>query len=250
MSGARGAFHGARQILQYNRGFYLAVVALGAASAFVLWRFALPPLARAGLLTALGAGLFWAGASLAVSHYVYDRSPLYRFEWLGPMLPAAPRRWANIHAGLDESSAALARIFPEAKGEVLDIYDPREMTERSIGRARAIGVAPGQAADFRALPLAGASCDAVLVIFCAHELRARASRRAFFAELRRVLSAGGGVILVEHLRDWANFAAFGPGCLHFQRRGEWLRVAREAGLKVASERRLTPFVRVFRLEHG
>ena len=99
-------------------------------------------------------------------------------------------------------------------------------------------------------PLAAQSCDAVFVIFCAHELRDAESRQSFFRELHRVLTARGSVILVEHLRGLPNFIAFGPGCFHFLPRREWLRVARETGLAVVGEMRITAFVRAFRLERA
>jgi hypothetical protein len=56
---------------------------------------------------------------------------------------------------------------------------------------------------------------------------------------------GEGQLLVEHMRDWKNFVAFGPGFLHFYSRAEWLRVIREARLTVEREVFVTPFVRCF-----
>jgi len=99
-----------------------------------------------------------------------------------------------------------------------------------------------------ALLLENEGCDAILVAFTAHEIRDRAARESFFDELRRALRPGGKVLIVEHLRDFANFLAFGPGYLHFVSRREWLRLASHAGLAIASETRITPWVMALALE--
>ena len=155
-------------------------------------------------------------ASLAVSHYIYDRSALYDFRWMRERLPRAPRNWVNIHSGLDQTSQILRSVFPNSDGQILDIYDPTEMTEPSIARARELssGGSKALAADFRHLPLPDSSCDAVFLIFSVHELRQRDSRVEFFKEVARVLAANGTVILVEHLRD--------PACM-MRRLRSWLK---------------------------
>ena len=66
-------------------------------------------------------------------------------------------------------------------------------------------------------------------------------------EIRRVLTPSGTLLLVEHTRDAANFAAFGPGFFHFLPRNEWRRLAGMSGLELISEQRMTPFVTVMRI---
>ena len=170
-----------------------------------------------------------------------------RWSWLPQVLLFSPRRWINIHAGLDQSTEILAQLFP-AKGQaVLDIYDPQEMTEPSIERARRMHPSHQGAvrSKLNALPVADRSRDTLFLLFVAHEIREPTRRIAFFQEAARVLAVPGQILLVEHLRDWKNFVAFGPGFLHFYSRREWLRIACEAGLSIERELCVTPFVRCF-----
>ena len=55
-------------------------------------------------------------------------------------------------------------------------------------------------------------------------------------------------MVVEQLRDWRNFLAFGPGFLHFHSAGAWRRCFAHARLLTVAESAVTPFVRVFVLE--
>jgi ubiquinone/menaquinone biosynthesis C-methylase UbiE len=244
---SRGQFDGVLRIVRYNWTFYIAaVVVSGLVIGLVLVIH--PPAALAALLI-LGAvaAVFWLALSLAVSHYVYDRSDLYRWKWIRERVAPSPRHVVNIHAGLDETSRALQEMYPAAEVTILDIYDPAEMPEPSIARARreARSMLASVNADFRKLPLQTASADLVTVIFCAHELRRAASKEAFFSELARVVKPGGNVLLVEHLRDVWNLVAFGPGAFHFFPRHEWLRVVGATGFRLSEEISRTVFVRAF-----
>jgi len=245
----RGPYHGLLQILRYNQPVFAktGMAALAAILAVVL--LPMPRFVAVLATAATAAALLWSASSLLVSHWIYDRSPLREWDWLAGLFPAPPRRWTSLHAGLDETFGALARIFPAEAGTVLDIYDPVEMTEPSIARARRLSLdRSAKPADFRSLPLPDGSQDAVFLIFAVHELRRPESRLRLFQEIARVLAPGGRAVLVEHLRDGRNFLAFGPGFLHFLPRREWLRVAAAAGLAVREERRVTPFVAVLVLE--
>lgn len=243
----RGPLAGVREIIRFNRPQYAAAAATLAAGAMVLALIDCSAQIRGLLIVGMALAAWWALASLVASYWVYDASGLMRWTWLRGLLDVSPVAWANLHAGLDESSAALAAMFPGSNGVVLDIYDPAEMTEPSIARARAEArpAPPAQRCRAGALPLPGGSVDAVFLLFCAHELRRRSSRGALFKEVRRVLTPGGSLVVVEHLRDAANFAAFGPGFLHFLSRRAWHRDPRAAGLVLVDERRFTPFVRTF-----
>lgn len=247
----REPYRGVTQVVRYNWPFYVG--ALGAALGVVVAVTLLEPpeLLTALALAAAALALFWSIASIVVAHWVYDRSPLYRWDWLAAELERRPARWVNVHAGLDETSAELLRIFP-ARATVLDIYDQRVMSEPSIVRARQTSRPPVPAlpADPEHLPLEDGVCDGAFVIFAAHEIRRPESRDRFFAELRRVLQPGSRAVLIESLRDLPNFIAYGPGFLHFISRREWRRTVRAGGFTIARERSITPFVRIFVLDRS
>jgi SAM-dependent methyltransferase len=234
-----------KNILRYNWRFYAGACA-GIGAALPIALYASPPWRTLVLIGVLPA-LWWLCSSLLVSYYVYDRSSLYSLRWIEGCLSRSPRRWINIHAGLDETSARLAALFPATESRILDIYDPREMTEPSIAEARRVTPSRLQAtpADWRALPLPDHAVDTAFLIFAAHELRRPSSRAQLFREIARVLRGGGELVVVEHLRDWANFFAFGPGFLHFLPERAWRHAADAAGLRVRRRTSLTPFVHVF-----
>ena len=99
--------------------------------------------------------------------------------------------------------------------------------------------------DFRHLPVPNGTIEAALLLLSAHELRTDEARIALFTELRRVLGPGGRVVVAEHLRDAANFLAFGPGFLHFHSRRTWTRCFARTRFDIHAEFPITPFVRVF-----
>jgi SAM-dependent methyltransferase len=239
---------GAARIFLYNWPAYAATWGAAVVAGILA--------ARAGgvVVWVLGLGaagaVLWSAASLVVSHYVYDRSGLAAGSWARALLPARVEAWASVDAGLDAEVSLDA--LPGACVARLDVYDGDAVRAPSVRRARA--TTPRRYTATRCHPgslaLADASCDLVAVVFTAHELRAVADRERFFAEVRRALRGGGRMLLVEHLRDLPNFLAFGPGFLHFLPRAEWLRLAQTAGLRVAGETRVTPWVMALALERA
>lgn len=235
---------GAKRIFLYNWPTYLATWIGAVVVSALAWYGGRALLAFGGILAVV-----WSAVSLAVSYWIYDRSPLAEGSWVRDLLPGSVRTWASIDAGLD-TEVALDGVISGTNIARLDIYDGVHVHAPSVERARAITPRAHRAVSCRAtaLTLDDASCDAIAVVFAAHEIRDRAAREAFFRELARALRDGGRALLVEHVRDVANFCAFGPGFLHFQSRREWLRLARLAGLRVAAETRVTPWVMALALE--
>jgi|KBSMisStaDraftv2_1062788.scaffolds.fasta_scaffold39001_4 SAM-dependent methyltransferase len=238
---------GVRQIVRFNWPFYAGATLGVALAALVIGRMPVNTGVRVALYATIAASAIWIVASLVASWIVYDRSPLMRWEWIDRALGFRPDAWINIHAGLDESTMALRALFGRARWRVFDIFDPVEMTEPSIARARRLADnhVAAETADFRHLPVPTGTIDVALLLLSAHELRTDETRGALFDELRRVLGPGGRVVVAEHLRDCANFLAFGPGFLHFHSRRAWTRCFNRARFAIQSEFPITPFVRVF-----
>lgn len=248
MAPLRTPFQGVRNIVRFNWHFFaLAAAGVGVGLLLAPW---LPPAVRPlAYLGCIGMTLSTI-ASLGSSYYVYDRSPLYRLEWLARIRVPLGGTIVNVHAGFDETSVLLRAGLPDAKLRVLDFYDPVQHTEISIRRARrAYPPFPDtETVQTAALPLADASTDAIFALFAAHEIRAEAERTAFFRELRRALRPDGRIVVTEHLRDWSNFMAYSIGFLHFYSRPVWERVFAEANLRVVERIQDIPLVTTFILE--
>lgn len=249
---AQDRFAGVIKIVRFNVRFYvLSALSLVGATLLVVSR-RLPQWLELLVLCGAAVVVFWTLSSILASWYVYDHVGVTRWQWLGNLLPGPLHRWANIHAGLDESTSTLRRLFPRTEGSAIDIYHSGEMTEPSIARARQIqpSTEPFSSGKYDALPLSDNDYDAVFLLFAAHEVRIAEHRTELLRETARALQEKGCVVLVEHLRDWKNLLAFGPGFLHFHSRRSWLHSIRDAGLLVDQESRVTPFVECFVLRRA
>jgi SAM-dependent methyltransferase len=247
---------GVRKIIAFNWPWYVLALVGNVCAVLLLLGVSLTAELRLLGAVAVGIGNTWLVASLLVSHWVYDRSPLARGAWLDTLDPSA-QELAILHAGHDEASQFVHQRYPEAKISVYDFFDPQENTEASLQRARSTAASSGPAGAAAAsshrpiavrgdrLPLADGALDIAFVVFAAHEIRNPEKLGLFFAELHRVLKPRGVVVVVEHLRDVCNALAYGPGAWHFLARSRWLHAFSVANLPVASETRYTPFVTCF-----
>jgi hypothetical protein len=234
-------------IVAFNWPFYVAAVAVLGVSFVCLFVLDSPGLKLLSALAFAGSGYFLVG-SLGVSHLVYDRSDLYRGKWLARAFPTSEARDVIFcHTGFDETSCNLQERIAAANWEILDHFDEERMTEASILRARRrYPPVPGTiAAPYSQWPSKAGAADVIFGILAIHELRSEAERGDWFSEAARCLRKDGRVILVEHVRDFVNFLAFGPGFLHFHSRASWQRAWERAGLRTCDEFRVTPWVRVF-----
>lgn len=242
----RGKFQGMLTIARFNWPLYIVALAVLIVSATGIFLF--NGFFKVAFVVPLGCALYFICVSLAVSHLVYDRSDLYRWAWLERGLRGGPIRQAVFcHSGFDETSTAVRETLSHVCWSILDHYDAERMKEPSIHRARALfpPTAGTLACSHDAWPLAAESADVVLALLAIHELRTERERTEWFVEASRCLRKGGRVVLAEHVRDAANFLAFGPGFLHFHSCASWRRCWERAGLRSVDQFSVTPFVQVF-----
>ncbi len=240
----RGRLQGTCEIIQYNLHQYLGALGFLVLAVAALLFLQLSSILLWVLLFAIAIVGYWSIASIIVSYFVYDASRIYDPVWMRTLIDDRPAKWANMHAGVDDFSGPLSSAY----GQPLynwDIFDDGIMTEPSIQRARSIrGNAPAAPVDFRELPCSVGELDAIFAFFVLHEIRDASLRRKCFDEIARCTAPSGKLVIVEHLRDFPNFIAFGPGFLHFWPRSEWLQSASLAGFELLNETSMTPFVRV------
>jgi SAM-dependent methyltransferase len=243
----RTPWQGMLTVFRFNWPLYLAAAVVLVTALAGIFLFASPWLRVACALAAAGAAYF-IFVSLGVSHLVYDRSDLFGWRWCERALAGKkPERIVICHTGFDEVSEALERRLAPVECVVLDHYDPALLTEPSIHKARGLHPpTPGTlTSSFDRWPLEDGSVDAVFGLLAIHEFRSVAERGSWFAEARRCLRPGGRIVLAEHLRNPANFIAFGPGFLHFHSAANWRQCWEKAGLRSIDEFAVTPWVRFF-----
>jgi hypothetical protein len=234
----RGRFQGLSNVLLFNWPYY----ALAGASTVVCSIAAVlvsTPWTIAFGVAAAGS-FYYIAASLLASHIVYDRSDLYRLGWLS-RLPTTPRSAANVNAGFDETTELLRSALPGLCVDSYDFFSAEENTEPSIARARARYPAKSH---LLADGLRG-TYDTIFLLLSAHEMRSEESRVQLFRDLSQGRSSGGQIVLVEHLRNAANFLAYGPGFMHFHSDRTWRKSIQKSGAAVKLDFAITPFLRCY-----
>jgi hypothetical protein len=239
-------------VVSFNRHFF-ALALLACAIGFALVVVVENPFLKALLTVGIGLAAYFMVASVIASYFVYDASDLYKLQWWpARCLKHRPADGIVVHAGFDPASPRIKALFPQMRLRVLDFFDTSTTTEASIQRAHRLN--PPSAPEERIIsdswPVDTASQDVVFALSAAHELRKADERAAFFREANRSLKGGGKVIVIEQVRNLANFACFGVAAFHFLSRGTWLRSFASVNLKVTDEFKITPFMRVFVLQSG
>ena len=243
---SRKPFDGIRKVVIFNWPLYLASISL----LLVLLLLGLILEGLIGNICLLLCALLFLQlfSSLLAVEWAYDRSDLYTWNWLTTVLLESPepQHIATVNAGFDEVSQDLQKIFPTSDIQALDFYDSDKNTEPSIARARKLYPAPNAATRITATAWrVDKKFDLIFIIFSAHEIRDQQDRVEFFKQALRHLSLmESKIVLVEHLRDIANIAAFNIGALHFYSFATWEKTWTQAHLKLTKTFSISPFVRV------
>ncbi len=152
------------------------------------------------------------------------------------------------HAGLDEVSHPLRKRHA-GHLETINFFSRLEKIEPSIRRAQTSAPETLSNEPNPKDPLLKAStADWIVAFMCLHELRSPRLRKTILTELRHGLNNGGQLVIVEHLRDIPNALAFTVGVFHFMSKRTWKIDFATAGLIVVTEKKITPFVSMFRLQ--
>lgn len=242
----RGKYEGVRNIFLFNKHFYIA----GVSTCLLL--FVLSFLAEGGvqlfLSVATIVAFYTVFSSIAVSHYVYDKSDLYAQQWLPDL---NHHKVLIVNAGFDEVSKNIQAKFPACEITVADFYDSTKHTERSIKLAREMYPSTQEVVSVQTteLPFEADEFDCVISFLAAHEIRNDKERVQFFKEINRVINHGGQVFITEHLRDGINFLAYSLGAFHFIAKSKWLQTFKLSGFQVINQLKVTPFITTFILQN-
>lgn len=247
MAMKRRKFQGVLNILSFNRHYYEYGIAFWLLLIFILNYFKVDSIWIVLICLGFIYGLL---SPLLASAYIYDFSGYYKFDWIKKLdlKVKKPNKIVNINAGFDETSFIMKDIFPDSDLSVFDFYDPNNHTEKAIVRARKVTMEYPNTKTIKTnnIPLESNSVDLVCVLSAAHEIRNFDERVEFLKECKRVKKENGDVIIVEHLRDTANFFAFSIGFTHFFSRSSWYKALNKAGFSNKSEIKFTPFLSIFK----
>lgn len=243
----RRNFQGILNILSFNRHFYvfgLIALALIIGSNLIFnWSNSLL------YWLVILAFIYGLTMPLLVSAYVYDFSGFYNFDWLKKLNieDTKGKLNLNINAGFDETSYIIKKILPQSDLQVYDFYNAIQHTEPAIIRARKVSlVYPNtQQINSNSIPLNDNSVDNIFLLSAIHEIRKQDEKVQFLKECHRVCKPNGNVIMVEHLRDFPNFAAFTIGFTHFFSKATWKKAFNDAGFTSFQETKFTPFMSIY-----
>lgn len=245
---SRKPFQGITNIIRFNRHYY--IIAFIAIVLFVFIKNFLPYSLNIVASIIVVFTMFSIFISVVVSYYIYDCSNLYSLDWLNELEIGPSQQIVNINAGFDETSSIITKKYAGTNLVVFDFYDPAKHTEISIERARKVYYTfPGtKKINTNDVPLKINSVDYIFLILSAHEIRNETEQVNFFKQLANALNEKGKIVVVEHQRDIYNLIAYNLGFFHFFSNQAWKKTFTDAGLRLISESKITPFISSFILK--
>lgn len=183
-------------------------------------------------------------ASLVAAYILYDRSDLYELKSLQGIIDWNKTGHAVlVHASFDPLSKTLEKEHPGMQLTVCDIFENRHEKDKGIETSKK--VFPPNPKEIKILPdrlpFEDRSQDVILAVTALHEILNHEQRVLFFREAKRILKDGGVIIVSEQFRDLTNFIFFNIGAFHFLSKKQWKKAVAEAGLKIADNKKITPF---------
>ncbi len=233
-----------KQIFVFNKKYFLAACCVIACCIVILLCFPIALLWKC-LLALVVAGTFYLSVvSLVSSYFIYDRSDLYKFNWL-KKIGVDNETIFNVYSGYSESGHLLNSAFPEKNIIQLDFFNAAVSVTDSIKIANKLGEPLEHISiDYRNWNIR-ASAGTILFMQSLHELRTMEQKVWCLMEATRSLDPGGTIIVSEHLCNLKNFLIYGPGAFHFFGSAHWKHAFAHANLYISSEKSITPFVKVY-----
>jgi SAM-dependent methyltransferase len=195
-------------------------------------------------------------ASLWTTHQLYGRDGLNPHHVLFDMgRIKATDQFVYIDLGLRHQAIELARRLTTGKAIVVDVYSPQWTPGRSLVRARSRMPHPPsdpriqwQTGRINLLPLPDKSVTAVILCQVTSEFWQEGDQLQLLAEIYRILSENGRLLLAEKVQSHTNSLLMGPGVLKLEPVTHWQNLLNKAGFRIRSEKNLQGIVRCFRAD--
>jgi SAM-dependent methyltransferase len=237
-------------LLFFGGGAMLLLVIILASARQGWWAFVL--LAFAALLILL----YFFGASLWAAYKIED-DPTSRLDQavieLAQLQPGD--NLAHIDLGDRRLATALGRYLTTGRIIVVDVYHPQLVAGTALARARQQARWPRGDPRFiwrdgrlDLLPLPDASVRLVTMDRVLSALDQDGDRRLLLAEIYRVLTPGGRLVLVERPRSQTNWLVLGPAATRLLPLAYWRELLAEPGFRVRKERAIHDLVRCIRAD--
>ncbi|MCB8982291.1 MAG: methyltransferase domain-containing protein [Ardenticatenaceae bacterium] len=231
-------------------GIVLALLLLGLSMQEGWLSFVPLSLALALLLGYLLAASLWA------AHRLYDQEGLRPYHVLFDMGQLkATDTFVYVDLGVRDFALQLSRRLTSGKIFVVDVYNPQWTLSASLKRYRAGQPHPPpdprlvwQNGRFDLLPLPDKSVSTVILHRVVSEFWQQGDRMALLAEVHRILTPNGRVLLAERTRSQTNWLVMGPSALNLRPADDWRELLQKAGFIIVKETDLQGLITCWRAD--